>query len=58
MTTCPTFFGVQDKNVEGIAKALKNLYNHNEKEWCRDNLISVMEELIGKYLDKLVMKYV
>lgn len=46
MTTCPTFFGVNDKDLEGIAKALTNLYNNNEKEWSRDNLISVMEELI------------
>ncbi len=48
MTTCPTFFGVNDRDLEGIAKALTNLHNHSEKEWSRDNMISVMEELIGK----------
>ena len=48
MTTCPTFFGVNDKDLEGIAKALKNLSDNNEKEWSRDNLISVLEELIRK----------
>ena len=49
MTTCPTFFGVIDNDLEGIAKALRNLYDNNGKEWSRDNLISVMEELIRKF---------
>ena len=49
MTTCPTFFGVVDKDLQGIAKALTNLYSHIEREWSHDSLISVMEELIGKH---------
>ena len=49
MTTCPTFFGVDDEDLDGIAKALVNLHKHGDKEWSHDNLISVMEELIGEW---------
>lgn len=55
MTTCPTFYGVNNKDMEGIAKALRNLYKHNVKEWNRDNLVSVLEELMGKLVSEIMV---
>lgn len=56
MTTCPTFFGVDDDDLEGIAKALSNLYIYNVNEWSKDNLVSVLEELIGKTKKEFFLK--
>ena len=49
MTTCPTFFGVKNGDMEGLASALINLHKYSVGGWNRDNLVSVLEELIGRH---------
>ncbi|XP_074637810.1 F-box only protein 47-like [Acropora palmata] len=45
---CPTFFGVEDAELEELATALKILHFHcDNKDWNLDDFLSVFEELTG-----------
>ncbi|XP_068674626.1 F-box only protein 47-like [Montipora foliosa] len=45
---CPTFFGVEDAELQELATALKILHFHcGNKEWNQDDFLSVFEELTG-----------
>ena len=48
MENCPTFFGVEDAELEELADALKILHVYcDNKDWNDDDFISVFEELTG-----------
>ncbi|XP_031572953.1 F-box only protein 47-like [Actinia tenebrosa] len=45
MSTCPTFYGVDDIEIRDLAEALTLLHKECEKTWNDDDIISVIEEL-------------
>ena len=48
METSPTFYGVDDPDLEELAEALQVLLNC-QKEWSDNNLITVFDELTGQW---------
>ena len=48
MSTCPTFYGVEDIALKEVAENLQILHKFAD-EWTDDDLISVFDELIGLY---------
>lgn len=47
MSTCPTFYGVDDAEIRELADALVLLYTECKKTWNEDGVISIIEELSG-----------
>lgn len=48
MTTCPTFYGVEDVALREVAENLQVLHQFADG-WTDDDLISVFDEMIGVY---------
>ncbi|KAK3700884.1 hypothetical protein QZH41_012700, partial [Actinostola sp. cb2023] len=45
MSTCPTFYGVEDVEVRELADSVVLLYTECKKHWNEDGIISIIEEL-------------
>ncbi|XP_001627407.2 F-box only protein 47 [Nematostella vectensis] len=45
MTTCPTFYGVEDAVLRELSEALEILDTEHSSKWNEDDLVSVIEEL-------------